>query len=155
MWRQDGRGALTRKKGGDRQRRLSRLRPKTPQGQSSMGDFQRLVEQALEGIAEPFRSKLENVAVVVEEEPSQLLLESLGMPRGETLLGFYDGIPLTERGDWYNLAIPDRILIFRRPILSICSSPEEVREEVRRTVLHEVAHYYGISDEELDSMGMG
>jgi len=131
------------------------LRPKTPQGQSSMGDFQRLVEQALEGIAEPFRSKLENVAVVVEEEPSQLLLESLGMPRGETLLGFYDGIPLTERGDWYNLAIPDRILIFRRPILSICSSPEEVREEVRRTVLHEVAHYYGISDEELDSMGMG
>ncbi len=120
-----------------------------------MDSFERLVEQALAGIVEPFRSKLENVAVVVEEEPSGELLESLGMSGGETLLGFYEGIPLTERGDSYNLAMPDRIFIFRRPILSICPNPEDVREEVRRTVLHEVAHYYGISDEELDSMGMG
>jgi predicted Zn-dependent protease with MMP-like domain len=94
-----------------------------------------------------------NVALVVEEKPSPALLSSLGVPHGETLLGLYDGIPLTERGDWYNLVPPDRIIIFRRPILESCHSVEEIREEVRRTVLHEVAHFYGIGDDELDRMG--
>ncbi len=111
------------------------------------------MEEALQGIPEPFRAKLENVAIVVEEAPSIELLESLGMSRHDTLLGLYEGVPLTERGDWYNLVVPDRIVLFRRPILALCRTPEEVRAEVRVTVLHEVAHFYGIDDEELDRMG--
>ena len=126
-----------------------------PDGSGRPGrvEFDRLVGEALDEIPEPFLSKLENVAVVVEDDPDPGLLDSLGMSRHETLLGFYDGIPLTARGDWYNLVPPDRILIFRKPILELCSSQEEIREEVRRTVLHEVAHYYGIDDAELDRMG--
>ena len=75
------------------------------------------------------------------------------MPPGETLLGLYEGTPLTERGESYNLAPPDRIIIFRVPILEMCGTAEEVIDEVRRTVLHEVAHFYGMSDDELDRMG--
>lgn len=115
--------------------------------------FERLVADALEGIPEPFRSRLVNVAVVVEERPSRELLASFGMSADETLLGLYDGIPLTSRGEGYNLVPPDRIIIFRRPILELCRTTDELREQVRRTVLHEVAHYYGISDEELERMG--
>lgn len=123
---------------------------------SSFGErrrFEGLVAEALESIPEPFRSRLENVAVVVEEAPSRELLASMGLPPGETLLGLYDGIPLTERGDWYNLTSPDRIVIYRKPTLEIAATAEEIREEVRRTVLHEVAHFYGLGDDDLDEMG--
>ena len=126
---------------------------KTQAWRSSRAQFELLVEEALRGIPEFFRSRLENVAVVVEERPSPDQLADLGMSRRDTLLGLYEGIPITERGDWYNLVIPDRITLFRRPIVAMCRSAEEVREQVRLTVLHEVAHFYGISDEELDRMG--
>ncbi len=146
---------MAKGKGGERGRRLAQLRGKVaPSGGGGRGRFEQLVVEALEGIPEPFRSRLQNVAIVAEEEPSPELLEGLGMEPDETLLGLYDGIPLTERGDWYNLTPPDRIILFRRPILALCRSTEEVREEVRRTVLHEVAHFYGIGDEELGRMGL-
>ncbi len=115
--------------------------------------FERLVAEAIEGIPEPFKSRLVNVAVVVEDRPSKEVLASFGMSAGETLLGLYEGIPLTSRGEGYNLVPPDRIIIFRRPILELCRTAGELREQVRRTVLHEVAHFYGISDEELERMG--
>lgn len=145
---------MAKLKGGERGKRLARLRGKAvPSG--PVGDrFDRLVVEALRQIPEPFRSRLENVAIVAEEQPSPELLESLGMDPEETLLGLYDGVPLTERGDWYNLIPPDRIILYRQPILALCQSAEEVREEVRRTVLHEVAHFYGIDDEELARMGL-
>ena len=117
--------------------------------------FERLVARALDGIPEPFRSRLENVGVVVEDYPSRRILRDLGLPPGQTLLGLYDGIPLTARGESYNLVPPDRIIIFRLPILQMCNSPEEVVDQVRRTVLHEVAHFYGIGDAELNQMGFG
>ncbi len=146
---------MTRKSEGERHRRPGRLRHGRPgTGGPTRGSFGRLVEEALDEIPEPFLSKLQNVAVVVEDEPSPALLASLGMSRHDTLLGLYDGIPLTDRGEWYNLSPPDRIIIFRRPILALCSTPQEIREQVRRTVLHEVAHYYGIDDEELSRMGL-
>lgn len=135
-------------------------RPERPRGANSGGlaanrqRFDQLVADALEEIPEPFRSRMENVAIVVEDAPTADLLASLGMSREETLLGFYDGIPLIERGDWYNLAPPDRIMIFRRPIQAICTTAEEIREQVRITVLHEIAHFYGIDDDELDRMGL-
>lgn len=141
-------------KGGERSRRLAHLRARPATVTGGREHFERLVVEALRDIPEPFQSRLENVAIVAEEEPSAELLESLGMDPGETLLGLYDGIPLTKRGDWYNFAPPDRIILFRRPILATATTVAEVREQVRRTVLHEVAHFYGISDEELKRMGL-
>jgi predicted Zn-dependent protease with MMP-like domain len=146
---------LSKKKNSNRLKRLNRMRHRPAKPSRSIKDsFYKLVEDALCDIPEPFVSKLENVAVVVEDEPTDELLSSLGIPAGETLFGLYDGIPLTDRGEAYNLVPPDRILIFRKPILEACSSPEEIREQVRTTVLHEVAHYYGISEEELAKMGL-
>ncbi len=145
---------LSRQNGGERRRRLAQLRGKAAPTGGNRARFDQLVVEALREIPAPFRSRLENVAIVAEEEPSRELLESLGMDPTETLLGLYDGVPLTERGDWYNLIPPDRIILFRRPILGLCQTAEEVREEVRRTVLHEVAHFYGIDDAELTAMGL-
>ena len=146
---------MHRSGGGGRGKRLARVRG---QGRASPAvgrqQFERLVAEALDDIPEPFASRLENVAVVVEDVPDPDLLASLGMSRRDTLLGLYDGIPLTERGDWYNFAPPDRIIIFRKPILDICSSPREIREQVRQTVVHEVAHFYGIDDDQLEEMGL-
>lgn len=132
--------------------RVARLRRGNASNSTRVA-FERLVAQALEDIPEPFSTRLENVAVVVEDRPSRKLLERLGMHPGETLLGLYDGIPLTARGESYNLVPPDRIIIFRLPILEACQTAEEVVSEVRRTVLHEVAHFYGIDDAELERMG--
>lgn len=139
----------------ERERRLARLRYKGPFGLAERQDrFERLVAEALAGIQEPFRSNMLNVAVIVDEYPDPELLASLGMSRDDTLLGYYDGIPLTARGEGYNLVPPDRIILFRKPILSICSTAEEIREQVRKTVLHEVGHYYGMSEEELYRLGL-
>jgi len=145
---------LTKRKGADRARRFARPGVGGIQAGRSRELFDRLVVEALREIPEPFQSRLQNVAIVAEEEPSPKLLESLGMGPDRTLLGLYDGIPLPERGDWYNLVPPDRIVLFRGPILALCGTPEEVRREVRRTVLHEVAHFYGIGDEELERLGL-
>jgi predicted Zn-dependent protease with MMP-like domain len=117
--------------------------------------FERLVEEAIRDIPEPFRSRLENIAIVVEDRPRPEQLSSLGMGANMTLLGLYEGIPLTARGDSYNLVAPDKITLFRRPIVDICRTPDEIRAQVRTTVLHEVAHFYGIDDDELDRMGYG
>jgi predicted Zn-dependent protease with MMP-like domain len=136
--------------------RRPRVRAKrTAGGGVSRRRFERLVEEAIRDIPEPFNSRLENVAIVVEERPRPSQLASLGMGAGMTLLGLYEGIPLTARGDSYNLVAPDKITLFRRPIMDICTTPDEIRAQVRTTVLHEVAHFYGIDDEELDRMGYG
>lgn len=136
--------------------RRPRVRGKrTTGGGVSRRRFERLVEQAIREIPEPFRSRLENIAIVVEDWPRPDQLSSLGMEPNMTLLGLYEGIPLTARGDSYNLVAPDKITLFRRPIMGISSAPEEIRAQVRTTVLHEVAHFYGIDDEELDRMGYG
>lgn len=139
----------------ERRRRLALLRSKGPAGQADrMERFERLVAEALEDIPEPFRSSMRNVAVIVEEYPDPQLLASLGLSRREDLLGFYDGIPLTARGEGYNLVPPDRIILYRKPILAICSTAGEIREQVRKTVLHEVGHHYGMTEEDLHRLGL-
>ena len=137
-----------------RARRRSRFRQLSGySGEVTREQFERIVEDALRDIPEPFRSRMENVGVVVEERPHPELLRSLGMSHGETLLGLYQGVPLTERGDWYNLVVPDKITLYRRPIMAACRNRDEIRQQVKSTVLHEVAHFYGIDDDQLDRMG--
>jgi len=118
--------------------------------------FQDLVAEALDSLPEEFLVRLENVEVVVEEWPSEDDLADAGMEGADPaeLLGLYHGIPLTDRGSWYAGVLPDRIVIYQRPLeQAVGEDPELVREEVRRTVIHEIAHFYGISDERLEEMG--
>ena len=100
-------------------------------------------------------SRVHNVDIVIERKPSLRDRRAAGIGPGSTLLGLYHGIPLTHRGENYNLVPPDKISIYQEPIESICADDDEVREQVRRTVLHELGHYFGIEDDRLHELGMG
>lgn len=112
--------------------------------------FRELVAEALDGLPEEFAELLDNVAVVVEDEPDPEDLAALGMDpdEGDELLGLYQGIPLDARGFDYG-GLPDRVVIYRGPILRIARSRREVVEQVRETVLHELGHHFGLGEEDL------
>jgi predicted Zn-dependent protease with MMP-like domain len=103
--------------------------------------FEELVGEALDLIPDDLASRIDNVVVRVKDESRP------------GLLGLYEGIPLTRRDQYGGLAMPDRITIYRKPILARCRTEEQVIEQVRITVIHEVAHHFGISDERLDELG--
>ncbi len=117
--------------------------------------FEELVAEAIEEIPDALWNVVDNVAVTVQEWPTRRQLESVGIgPGGGTLLGLYEGVALTRRTSHYGLVLPDKITIFRGPILQMCPPDEEaVRAQIRRTVLHEIAHHFGISDERLLELG--
>jgi predicted Zn-dependent protease with MMP-like domain len=113
--------------------------------------FEELVRRTLEDLPEEFAERLENIAVVVEEEPDPDDLREMGLdwdPDTDELFGLYVGTPLVERGVGYS-DLPDRVVIYRGPILRACGSPEEIAAEVRDTVVHELGHHFGLSDEEM------
>jgi predicted Zn-dependent protease with MMP-like domain len=119
----------------------------------SRNDFDNLVAQALAELPPQFARWVAEVDVRVEEWPSSGQLASAGVSYPDELMGLYEGIPRTERGSDFGMVLPDRITLFRAPILSACHTPAEVREEVRRTVLHEIAHHFGIDDDRLTELG--
>lgn len=112
-------------------------------------EFEALVEQALEGLPEEFAELLENVAVMVEEEPDPETLEALGMEPGDELFGLYQGVPLADRDTYYQAALPDRVLIYRGPILRHCGNRRQVIREVRDTVVHELGHHFGLDEDDM------
>ncbi len=109
----------------------------------SLPEFESLVTSALDEIPDELVAMIDNCVILVEDWP----------PPGEHLLGLYDGVPLTERGEGYGAVLPDRILIFRQPILAMCDSLEEVVRQIRITVVHEIAHHFGIDDARLHDLG--
>jgi predicted Zn-dependent protease with MMP-like domain len=112
----------------------------------SAEQFDALVAEALDSIPTELAEVIENCVILVEEWPP---------PEDPGLLGLYEGVPLTERGHYYSGALPDRIFIFRAPILQICDSVADVVEEVHLTVVHEIAHHFGIGDARLHELGYG
>jgi predicted Zn-dependent protease with MMP-like domain len=116
-------------------------------------DFYQLVERALDGLPPELSKLLDNVAIVVEDWPSRSTQSDSGGP-GDTLYGLYEGVPLTERGDSYYGVLPDRITIFRGP-LERDFWADELEEQVRITVVHEIAHYFGFDEERLEELGWG
>ena len=120
----------------------------------SPAEFERLVAEALDGIPEEFARYLENVAVVIEEAPTRALLKAEGIdPRHDALYGLYEGVPLDARPHDFAGHPPDRITIFRAPLLEDCRTREELREEVRITVVHEIAHFFGFDDDYVHRLG--
>lgn len=102
------------------------------------------------------RREVRNLDLVIEDRPTREDLRVAGVEPGHTLLGLYHGIPLPDRGQYYNLVLPDKISIYQKPIEALCGEDDdEIREQVRITVLHEIAHYFGIDDDRLHELGMG
>lgn len=110
-------------------------------------EFELLVEEAIAGLPRQFSELLENIAVVVEEEPEEEDLD-LADFEGDELLGIYRGVPMTERSYGMPL-LPDQIAIFRGPILRVAGSRQEALAEIRDTVIHELGHYFGLSDDQM------
>lgn len=115
-------------------------------------DFEQLVTIALDELPQPFRRYVQNIVVVVEDEPSRALLEAMELWPDSTLLGLYEGIPLPERSYGHGNALPDKITIFQRPIEAMCRTAHEIKDTVQETVLHELGHYFGLNDEQLDAL---
>ncbi len=108
--------------------------------------FDQAVSDALDRLPEEFLDRLDNVVVMVEDDP----------PADEPdLLGVYEGIPLTERGFDYDFVLPDRIVLFRNPLKAMTTTTDELVEEIAVTVVHEIGHFFGIDDDHLDELGWG
>ncbi|HLB25790.1 MAG TPA: metallopeptidase family protein [Nitrospirota bacterium] len=115
-------------------------------------EFEALVHSALRDVPEWFLEKLENIEVVIEDEPPRSVLREMEIPKGETLFGLYQGVPLDERGFYYGNVLPDRIVLYMGPLLDACDTEEELEDEVRITVMHEIGHYFGLTDDELEEL---
>jgi len=118
-------------------------------------EFEDLVESALKKLPRPFRQKLRNIAVVVEDWADDETLEDVGIEPPDTLYGLYRGVDLTRRDSSYGNVLPDTIHIYQGPIEEDCADPEEMAELVRDVVVHEVGHYFGLDDETMEDIEQG
>jgi predicted Zn-dependent protease with MMP-like domain len=136
-----------------KRRRGARSAARQVAGSPAHSRFERLVERALAGIPEPFRAALAEVAIVIDDEPTPDQRRENDLADDEQLYGLYEGVPRTEYGaDW--ASVPNRITLFRLILEEDFADPRELAEEVRLTVIHELAHHLGIDDDRLDELGV-
>jgi predicted Zn-dependent protease with MMP-like domain len=114
--------------------------------------FERLVAEALASIPRGFRDAMQNIAIVVEDEPSQDLLDEMEIEPPDTLLGLYQGTPLTERTSRYGNTLPDRVLIFQGPHERDAEDEDDLVVSIGETLIHEIGHYFGMSEEEIEEI---
>lgn len=114
--------------------------------------FEELVRDALADIPRRFRTHLKNIAIIVEDEPSVEVLREMEIEPPDTLFGLYRGTPLPSRAWDYGNTLPDNILLFQRPIEEACDDDEEVVTTIGETLIHEVGHYFGLSEEEIEAI---
>ena len=119
----------------------------------SRQEFRRLVSEAIASLPPQVAERLQNVEVVVEDRPTREELALAGVEPPETLFGLYTGTPLTERGSWYGLVLPDKITLYQRSIEEACRTKRQVREQIRTTLMHEIGHHFGLSEDELEEAG--
>ncbi len=115
--------------------------------------FERIVEEVVDSLPEIFREKLENVVIMVEDWPSNSDLKSFGLKSKDFLFGLYRGIPLTRRGAFYGNFPPDCIVIFQKPLERAFKDINEMKKEIAKTVMHEIAHHFGFGEEMLRKLG--
>lgn len=111
--------------------------------------FDAMISQAMDELPEQYITGLQNVLITYDDEPSPEQRTKLKLNCHETLFGLYEGIPLTKRGAGYNMVLPDRITIFKLPMLRLAASPEELQAQVKHTLWHEIAHYYGLDHDRI------
>ncbi len=109
-------------------------------------EFEKLVNQGIKAIPDKFLRKLKNVAIVLEDEPTLTQKKKLNIRQGWTLFGLYEGVPQSERGSNYTAVLPDKITIFQKPIEAEAKNEEEIKEMVKNTVWHEIAHHFGMNE---------
>ena len=117
--------------------------------------FEDLVARAVDSLPEELQERMDNVDIVIEDRPTARQNRPRRGERPGLLLGLYEGVPLTDRGDHYGFVMPDKITIFKKNIESICRNDDEIVAEVRTVVIHEIAHHFGISDARLEELGWG
>ncbi|MFZ2361001.1 MAG: metallopeptidase family protein [Anaerolineae bacterium] len=116
-------------------------------------EFEQLVADALATLPPQIIDRMDNVAITVQEWPSRSQLDSSRVPPGSTLFGLYQGVPLTRRSSHYGMVPPDRITIFRGPLTRYFATPEAIAEQVRKTVVHEIAHHFGMGEAQIAQLG--
>jgi predicted Zn-dependent protease with MMP-like domain len=118
-----------------------------------LDQFNELVDRALEEIPEEFLEKLENLEIFVEEVPSPELLKELGMTHRDLLFGLYQGVPISGKSFFQGQSLPDRIILFRQPILSICRTEKDILKQIKKTLIHEIAHHFGLTEARIRHLG--
>jgi predicted Zn-dependent protease with MMP-like domain len=116
-------------------------------------EFDRIVKRAIRRIPEELKQHLDNVLISVRKRPSEDMLEDMDVPPGEELLGFFSGIPLVDQSVTSPSLYSDTIFIFQEPLEEMCETVKELEQEIELTVVHEIAHYFGISEERLEELG--
>ncbi|MCW5896325.1 MAG: metallopeptidase family protein [Bacteroidetes bacterium] len=121
----------------------------------SIQEFEEVVQEMFDALPEQFRHNLDNVQIVVEEIPSQETTQKMRLRSPADLFGLYEGIPLNKRGTWYGMypVVPDKITLYRVNIQRGARTSEEVRQRIRDVLIHEIAHYYGMNEEEVRAAG--
>ena len=114
--------------------------------------FEEIVIKVISSMPEEFKELLDNIDIIVEDWPSRRQLKSVGLKNRSDLLGLYEGTPRTQRGQNYNLVLPDKITIFQKPLESQCNSIKELNQEITKVVKHEIAHYFGLDEERLEEI---
>ena len=118
--------------------------------QFSRSVFEEVVSDALDRLPDEFAELMSNIAIQIEDWPDDDTLRELDLdPRADTLYGLYTGIPLDERGGWYGNVLPDVILLYRQPLLDDCRDREDLIHEIQLTLLHEIGHHFGFTDQEM------
>ncbi|OGL42908.1 MAG: hypothetical protein A2042_01840 [Candidatus Schekmanbacteria bacterium GWA2_38_11] len=117
-----------------------------------MEEFEKLVERAISDLPAKFKKRMKNVAVVVEDEPSNEILLKMGLNSKQTLLGLYQGVPLSKRDSNYCNVLPDKITIFKKPIEAINQNKDRLEEEIKQVVIHEIGHYFGMDESDLEQI---
>ena len=117
--------------------------------------FEQVIPDAIDSLPDRFLDHAKNVAIVWADEPTEEQRRKNNLRPGETLLGLYEGIPMIRRGDNYNLVLPDKITIFKNPILHLCDNEAAVRKQVKHTLWHEIAHHYGLDHDRIHELEDG
>lgn len=118
-------------------------------------EFDQLVTRAMNELPQEYITQLDNVAIVYADEPTDEQIQRMKIGNNHLLLGLYEGIPRTHRGTGYNLVLPDKITLFKRPILAVVHTKEALLEQIKRTLWHEIAHHYGLDHNRIDALEAG
>jgi predicted Zn-dependent protease with MMP-like domain len=118
-------------------------------------EFDRLISRAMDELPQEYIKGLHNVAILYADDPDEYQIKKSGLREGNILLGLYEGIPLTKRGGNYTFVLPDKITLFKNSILMIVRTPDELFEQIKRTLWHEIAHYYGLGHDRIHALERG